>query len=385
MKLSKLFVEFFESEKAGGLLLIIATLISLLIANSVIQTEYIGLWNYDLGGHTIVQWINDGLMTIFFLLIGLELEREVYQGEFSNFKSASLPIFGALGGMMFPALIFLYFNFGTSSQNGAGIPMATDIAFAIGILSLLGSRVPNSLKMFLTGIAIIDDLGAIIMIALFYTQSLNLISFFIAIGIFVFLVILNRIKVHNLIPYLFAGVFMWYFMLDSGVHATIAGVLLALAIPFGDGKEKSPSYKLQHFLHKPIAFVVLPIFALANTSISIGDQWHVSLFESNGLGIMLGLLLGKPLGVWLFCLIAVSFGISKLPKGLNWSSIIGVGLLAGIGFTMSMFITVLAFEDASMVIDSKIAILVASTVAAIIGYFFLRFSLSPNSVNEDEA
>jgi Na+:H+ antiporter, NhaA family len=385
MKLSKLFVEFFESEKAGGLLLIIATLISLLIANSVIQTEYIGLWNYDLGGHTIVQWINDGLMTIFFLLIGLELEREVYQGEFSNFKSASLPIFGALGGMMFPALIFLYFNFGTSSQNGAGIPMATDIAFAIGILSLLGSRVPNSLKMFLTGIAIIDDLGAIIMIALFYTQSLNLISFFIAIGIFVFLVILNRLKVHNLIPYLFAGVFMWYFMLDSGVHATIAGVLLALAIPFGDGKEKSPSYKLQHFLHKPIAFVVLPIFALANTSISIGDQWHVSLFESNGLGIMLGLLLGKPLGVWLFCLIAVSFGISKLPKGLNWSSIIGVGLLAGIGFTMSMFITVLAFEDASMVIDSKIAILVASTVAAIIGYFFLRFSLSPNSVNEDEA
>jgi Na+:H+ antiporter, NhaA family len=385
MKLSKLFVEFFESEKAGGLLLIIATLISLLIANSVIQTEYIGLWNYDLGGHTIVQWINDGLMTIFFLLIGLELEREVYQGEFSNFKSASLPIFGALGGMMFPALIFLYFNFGTSSQNGAGIPMATDIAFAIGILSLLGSRVPNSLKMFLTGIAIIDDLGAIIMIALFYTQSLNLISFFIAIGIFVFLVILNRLKVHNLIPYLFAGVFMWYFMLDSGVHATIAGVLLALAIPFGDGKEKSPSYKLQHFLHKPIAFVVLPIFALANTSISIGDQWHVSLFESNGLGIMLGLLLGKPLGVWLFCLIAVSFGISKLPKGLNWSSIIGVGLLAGIGFTMSMFITVLAFEDASMVIDSKIAILVASTVAAIIGYFFLRFSLSPNSVNEDDA
>jgi Na+:H+ antiporter, NhaA family len=385
MKLSKLFVEFFESEKAGGLLLIIATLVSLLIANSVMQTEYIGLWNYDLGGHTIVQWINDGLMTIFFLLIGLELEREVYQGEFSNFKSASLPIFGALGGMMFPALIFLYFNLGTSSQNGAGIPMATDIAFAIGILSLLGSRVPNSLKMFLTGIAIIDDLGAIIMIALFYTQSLNLISFFIAIGIFVFLVILNRIKVHNLIPYLFAGVFMWYFMLDSGVHATIAGVLLALAIPFGDGKEKSPSYKLQHFLHKPIAFVVLPIFALANTSISIGDQWHVSLFESNGLGIMLGLLLGKPLGVWLFCLIAVSFGISKLPKGLNWSSIIGVGLLAGIGFTMSMFITVLAFEDASMVIDSKIAILVASTVAAIIGYFFLRFSLSPNSVNEDEA
>jgi Na+:H+ antiporter, NhaA family len=385
MKLSKLFVEFFESEKAGGLLLIIATLVSLLIANSVMQTEYIGLWNYDLGGHTIVQWINDGLMTIFFLLIGLELEREVYQGEFSNFKSASLPIFGALGGMMFPALIFLYFNLGTSSQNGAGIPMATDIAFAIGILSLLGSRVPNSLKMFLTGIAIIDDLGAIIMIALFYTQSLNLISFFIAIGIFVFLVILNRLKVHNLIPYLFAGVFMWYFMLDSGVHATIAGVLLALAIPFGDGKEKSPSYKLQHFLHKPIAFVVLPIFALANTSISIGDQWHVSLFESNGLGIMLGLLLGKPLGVWLFCLIAVSFGISKLPKGLNWSSIIGVGLLAGIGFTMSMFITVLAFEDASMVIDSKIAILVASTVAAIIGYFFLRFSLSPNSVNEDEA
>lgn len=384
MKLSKLFTEFFESEKAGGLLLIIATLISLLLANSVIQTEYVGLWNYDLGGHTLVQWINDGLMTIFFLLIGLELEREVYQGEFSNLKSASLPIFGAMGGMLLPALIFLYFNYGTPSSNGAGIPMATDIAFAIGILSLLGSRVPNSLKMFLTGIAIIDDLGAIIMIAVFYTQSLNLMSFLIAIGIFVFLVILNRFKVHNLVPYLVAGVFMWYFMLDSGVHATIAGVLLALAIPFGNGKENSPSFKLQHALHKPIAFVVLPIFALANTAIIIGDQWHVSLFEDNSLGIMLGLLLGKPLGVGLFCMIVVRLGISKLPTGLNWSTIIGVGLLAGIGFTMSMFITVLAFDDISMVINSKIAILAASTVAAIIGYFFLRYSLRPNLFQDQD-
>jgi len=225
MKLTKRFKEFFESEKAGGLILVFATAISLLLANSAFQTEYSDFWNIILGGHSLTHWINDGLMTIFFLLIGLELEREIYQGELSDIKNATLPIVGALGGMLVPAAIFLLFNFGTESQAGAGIPMATDIAFAIGILSLLGKKVPASLKVFLTALAVIDDLGAIIIIAIFYTQTLSFVNLFIALGIFAVLVGLNRMKINNLFLYLVGGVAMWYFMLHSGVHATITGVL----------------------------------------------------------------------------------------------------------------------------------------------------------------
>ena len=272
MKLTKIYNEFFNSEKAGGLILIFVTVISLGLANSAWQTGYINFWHIDLGGHTIVHWINDGLMTIFFLLIGLELEREIYQGELSELKNASLPFFGALGGMLVPAGLFLLLNFGTETQAGAGIPMATDIAFAIGILSLLGNRVPASLKIFLTALAVIDDLGAIIIIAIFYTTSLAFTNLFIAFGIFGLLIILNRLKVYNLIPYLIGGVAMWYFMLHSGVHATITGVLLAFAIPFSNGGEKSPSYILEHFINKPVALFILPLFAVANTCIPIGDR-----------------------------------------------------------------------------------------------------------------
>ena len=290
-----------------------------------------------------MHWINDGLMTIFFLLIGLELEREIYHGELSDIKNASLPIFGAIGGMLVPAGLFLLLNFGTDTQAGAGIPMATDIAFAIGILSLLGNRVPNSLKIFLTALAVMDDLGAIIVIAIFYTTSIAFINLFIALGVFGFLLILNRQKVHNLIPYLIGGVVMWYFMLHSGVHATITGVLLAFAIPFGNGGEKSPSYILQYFLHKPVAFFILPLFAVANTCISVGDSWQSSLGQTNSLGIMAGLVIGKPLGIWLFSFIGVGLGLCALPTDLKWKNIIGAGFLGGIGFTMSIFITLLAF------------------------------------------
>ena len=383
MKLTKLFIDFFNSEKAGGLILVFVTFLSLGLSNSSLQTGYINFWHIDLGGHSIVHWINDGLMTIFFLLIGLELEREIYQGELSDLKNAALPIFGALGGMLLPAGIFLLFNFGTTTQSGAGIPMATDIAFAIGILSLLGNRVPGSLKVFLTALAVMDDLGAIIVIAIFYTTALAFTNLFIALGIFGVLLILNRLKVHNLIPYLIGGAFMWYFMLHSGVHATITGVLLAFAIPFGDGGEKSPSYILQHFLHKPVAFFILPLFAIANTCIVIGSNWQSGLLEASSLGIIAGLVIGKPLGIWLFSFIGVGLGFCVLPKDLKWKNIAGAGLLGGIGFTMSIFITLLAFNEADQINNSKIAILVASFIAGAVGFIFLKMSLKTRAKNEE--
>ncbi len=382
MVLTKLYKEFFNSEKAGGLILVFATALSLFLANSAWQTDYINLWHFDLGGHSVVHWINDGLMTIFFLLIGLELEREIYQGELSKIKNASLPIFGAIGGMLIPAGLFLLFNFGTDTQSGAGIPMATDIAFAIGILSLLGNRVPTSLKVFLTALAIIDDLGAIIIIAIFYTSTIAFLNLFIALSVFGLLLMLNRLKVYNLIPYLIGGVVMWYFMLHSGVHATITGVLLAFAIPFGNGDEKSPSYILQHILHKPVAFFILPLFAIANTCIAIGDSWQSGLEQASSLGIIMGLVIGKPLGIWLFSFIGVGLGLCALPSDLKWKNIVAAGFLGGIGFTMSIFITLLAFDDLTVINNSKIAILIASLIAGAIGFIFLKMTLKKRVEND---
>lgn len=374
-KLTKPFTEFFESEKSGGIILLFATIVSLFLANSIFQTEYIQFWETKLGHHSITDWINDGLMTIFFLLIGLELEREIYHGELSNIKNAALPIFGAFGGMLVPAGLFLLLNFGTSTQNGAGIPMATDIAFAVGILSLLGNRVPTSLKVFLTALAVIDDLGAILVIAIFYTKTIVWMNLGIAFGVMGVLFVLNRMKIHNLIPYLIGGFIMWYFMLNSGVHATITGVLLAFVIPFGDGSKQTSSHKLQHFLHKPVAFFILPLFAIANTCLAINPNWSQGLTHSNSIGILLGLIIGKPLGILLFALLGVRLGFCTLPKDLNWKTILGAGILGGIGFTMSIFITLLAFNNSDVVINSKIAILIASTIAGSLGYFWLQFTL----------
>ena len=374
---TKLFKEFFKSEKAGGLTLILCTVLSLVLANSAIGPDYLRFWQVDLAGHSLGHWINDGLMTIFFLLIGLELEREIYKGELSNIKDALLPVFGAIGGIIFPAAIFLLFNFGTETQSGAGIPMATDIAFALGILSLLGKRVPTSLKVFLTALAVIDDLGAIIIIAIFYTKTLLWTNLLIALGIFGILVGLNRLRIRNLIPYLIGGTVMWYFMLHSGVHATITGVLLAFAIPFGNGDEKSPSYRLQHFLHKPVAFIILPLFALANTAILFNGEISQILSQKSSLGISLGLLIGKPLGIFLFTFSAVTVGLCKLPSDLNWKAIFGVGLLAGIGFTMSIFITLLAFDNEMLINNSKLVILMSSLTAGVLGFIALRLTLKP--------
>lgn len=375
MKLTRLFIEFFESEKAGGLLLIFATLLSLILANSSLQTGYQNFWNLNLGGHNLVHWINDGLMTIFFLLIGLELEREIYIGELSEIKNASLPVFGAIGGMLIPFGLYFLLNHGTNAISGFGIPMATDIAFAIGILSLLGNRVPPSLKVFLTALAVIDDLGAIIVIAIFYSKSLILLNLLIALSIFALLLVLNRMKVRNLFPYIIGGVLMWYFMLHSGIHATITGVLLAFTIPFGNGDERSPSFIVQHHIHKPVAFIILPVFALANTCIPLGNNLLNGIGQTYSLGIIAGLLVGKPLGIFLSAFIATYLGLAILPGELSWKTIFGAGLLGGVGFTMSIFISLLAFNNSEIITNSKIAILLASSIAGILGLVWLKFSL----------
>jgi NhaA family Na+:H+ antiporter len=385
MALTKLYTDFFESEKAGGIVLVFVTIVSIVLANSAWGAGYTGFWNQDIAGHTLTHWINDGLMTIFFLLIGLELEREINQGELSNIKNASLPIFGALGGILLPAGFFLLFNWGTNTQSGAGIPMATDIAFAIGILSLLGNRVPASLKIFLTALAVIDDLAAIIVIAVFYTSTFSFLNLSVALGIFGVLLIFNYFKIKNLIPYLFGGVLMWYFMLNSGVHATITGVLLAFAIPFGGGGEKSPSFILQHILHIPVAFIILPLFAMSNTCIIIGQTWYHSILQNDSIGIILGLVIGKPMGITIFSFLSVVLGFSVLPPDLKWKNIAGVGLLGGIGFTMSIFITLLAYNDATLIFHSKIAILIASAIAGISGFVFLRVTLkTPGEEHENQ-
>jgi len=352
----------------------------MILANSAFGPEYLNFWQYKIGFTTdavklyypVYYWINDGLMAIFFLLIGLEIEREVYIGELSNFNVALFPIIAAAGGIIVPSLIHLSFNFGTDTQSGMAIPMATDIAFALGILSLLGDKIPFRIKVFLTALAIVDDLGAIIIIAVFYSKGFSLFYFGMAVVVFLILLLMNRKKVNLLYLYLIPGVFMWYFMLKSGVHATIAGVILAFVIPFGKGDKDSISYKLQHGLHKPVAFLILPLFALANTGIVFENDWYSGLLSMNSLGIMAGLMLGKPIGIFLFSFAAVKTGIVKSTDKIVWKNIFGVGVLAGIGFTMSIFITLLAFERDSIIINSKIAILMSSLLAGTIGFFLLK-------------
>lgn len=373
---SNTFNKFFDSEKSGGILLIICTVISLLITNSSIGENYLSFWQRYAGGLSLEHWINDALMAVFFLLIGLELERELYNGELSNFKNALLPIFAAIGGMAAPALIHFSLNAGTPTQAGIGIPMATDIAFALGVLAILGNRIPASLKVFVVAFAVIDDLGAIAVIAAFYTAKLSVWYLVGAFAVWLLLFALNRFfRVMSLAPYLLGGALMWFLMLKSGVHATIAGIMLAFAIPFSakDDDEESPSQKLELFLHKPVAFVILPIFALANTGIIVDADWMQSVISTNSVGIAAGLILGKPLGVTFLCFIAVASGTCRLPPDLNWRHIFGAGILGGIGFTMSIFITNLAFAgNAGTTNASKMAILLASLTAGTFGFLWLQ-------------
>jgi NhaA family Na+:H+ antiporter len=380
-KLSNTFQAFFHSEKASGIVLIACTAISLLLANSAAGAVYLGFWQLPLGSLSLQHWINDGLMAVFFLLIGLELERELYCGELSQWRNALLPLVAAIGGILVPALIHFALNAGTPTQAGIGIPMATDIAFALGVLAILGDRVPAALKVFVVAFAVIDDLGAILVIAAFYTARLSLAYLLAAMALWALLLVLNRrFRVMALAPYVLGGALLWWLMLRSGIHATLAGVLLAFAIPFSAKAEdaRSPSHRLEHRLHKPVAFLILPLFALANTGVVIDGDWLQGLGSRNSLGIAAGLLLGKPLGVTLFCLAAVAVGLCRLPEGLDWRHVLGAGVLGGIGFTMSIFITGLAFAGDPAAIDaSKLAILLASLTAGALGYLCLRFLATP--------
>jgi NhaA family Na+:H+ antiporter len=374
--LSDTFNTFFDSEKSSGILLIMCTGISLIMTNSSIGPSYLGFWHVSVGGLSLERWINDGLMAIFFLLIGLELERELYSGELAQFKNALLPIIAAIGGMVVPALIHFSANVGTSTQAGIGIPMATDIAFALGVLAMLGNRIPASLKVFVVAFAVIDDLGAIVVIALFYSAQLSVWYLLGALGVWSLLCALNRFfRVMSLVPYLLGGGLLWFLMLQSGIHATIAGVMLAFAIPFShkDNDLNSPSHMLELFLHKPVAFIILPIFALANTGIVVGTDWTHHLASMNSIGIIAGLMLGKPLGVTLLCAVAVACGLCRLPADMNWRHIAGAGILGGIGFTMSIFIANLAFVgNVEITNASKMAILFVSLIAGTIGFLWLR-------------
>ncbi len=388
-RLTETFIRFFESEKSGGMLLLICTALSLAIANSALGSHYLAFWKTEVLGLSIEHWINDGLMAVFFLMIGLELERELYVGVLSSLRNALLPIFAALGGMVVPALIHYSFNAGLPTQAGIGIPMATDIAFALGALALLGARVPASLKVFVVAFAVIDDLGAIVMIALFYTTGLSMAYLAGSLAVWLVLLLCNRVlRVSALSVYVIGGALMWALMLKSGIHATIAGVMLAFAIPFWSRSEQapSPSHRLENLLHKPIAFVVLPLFALANTGVLLNTDLLAELIGSNGLGIMAGLVIGKPLGVLLLSLLALWLGLCKLPADLRASHLVGAGMLGGIGFTMSIFITNLAFgEDMINVHASKIAIFCASLLAGILGLVWLRMCGMPEDTEADTA
>lgn len=375
----KPFKDFLKSEQIGGVILIICVIVSLIIANSNLGAAFENLLSTKIGFSSLAiplefsvsLWINDGLMAIFFLLVGLEIKREIIEGELSSPQKAAMPIFAALGGMIFPASIYALINSNTPTIDGWGIPMATDIAFALGVISLLGKRVPSSLKIFLAALAIADDLGAILVIAIFYTNELHWMQLLYSAGILIALIALNRFGVKKLIYYIIPGFFLWYFVHHSGIHATISGVLIALTIPTNTVKEESPLEKLEHLLVRPVNFLIMPIFALANTNIRFENKMIDGLSSPLGLGIICGLALGKPIGVSLFSWLSVKSGMAKLPNKVNWKHIFGLGLLAGIGFTMSVFIALLSFSTTEYQIQAKFAILVSSVLAGISGYVFL--------------
>lgn len=375
-------------EAAGGVLLMAAAAAALLLDNSPLN------WLYDaiLSTPVVVQigalaidkplllWINDGLMAVFFFLVGLEIKRELLQGQLSTWNQAALPLFAALGGMVAPALIFVAFNLGDpTALNGWAIPAATDIAFALGVLALLGSRVPVALKIFLLALAIIDDLGAIVIIALFYTADLSLLSLVIAAICLAILLTLNLSGVRRIAPYILVGIVMWVCVLKSGVHATLAGVIVALTIPLrvADTGKPAPLLRLEHGLHPWVAFFVMPVFAFANAGVSLSGLSFADLLAPIPLGIALGLFLGKQLGVFGFAWLAARAGICRLPEGTSWFQIYGIALLAGIGFTMSLFIGTLAFADPEHAAAVRLGVLSGSTLSALAGYVILRMASHP--------
>ncbi|RMG40328.1 MAG: Na+/H+ antiporter NhaA [Candidatus Dadabacteria bacterium] len=418
------FQHFFRRATSGGIVLIIASVFALVWANSAWGDQYFSLWQLKFGigfgrfniTKDLSHWINDGLMAVFFFVVGLEIKREVLIGELSSLNKALLPIAGALGGMLMPALIYIYINYNTDALNGWGIPMATDIAFALGVLALLGSRMPLGIKVFLTALAIVDDLGAVVVIALFYSGDLWWYGILFAASFWGCMLVLNLLGARNSLLYLLPGIGLWLSLLSSGVHATIAGVLAALTIPArtrinaaefvenvegflqvfkssgaqGDNiissqaqrgavhaieqaccQVESPLVRLEHKLHPWVAFVIIPVFALANAGIAL-DGIGGTLFSPVATGVMLGLILGKVIGIFLFSWLAVKFGLAALPAGTSWRQIIGVSALAGIGFTMSFFITDLAFDNEEFIRQAKTGILFASLIAGFLGWALIR-------------
>lgn len=379
-------LNFFKLESATGILLVLATLLAMVLANTSFQSFYASLTSIPVvvsfGSFVIAKplllWINDGLMAIFFFMIGLEIKREVIEGSLRDPKAIAVPAFAALGGMLVPSIIYAWFNWNDPAAiQGWAIPSATDIAFALGILTLLGDRVPKGLKLFLLALAIIDDLGAIIIIALFYTADLSTASLTIAASMIALLIGMNLRGVVNHTAYILVGIVLWTAVLKSGVHATLAGVVLGLLIPLKNNK--APFHALEHSLHVPVNYVILPLFAFVNTGIGFSNISAKDFYDNITLGITLGLFVGKQVGVFLFSALAVWMGFGKLPQGVNWKLLYGVSILSGIGFTMSLFIGSLAFEDTRasglLLTDERVGILMGSMISGLLGYAFLRLFL----------
>ena len=422
---------FMERQAGGGIVLLIAAIVAFALANSPLSQGFSNIWE----GHFVIgvqdfqydktfhQWINDALMAVFFFVVGLEIKRSLILGELASIRRAALPIFAAVGGMVVPAALYILLNSSGEAMRGWGIPMATDIAFSLGVLALLGTRAPLSLKVFLTAFAIVDDIGAITVIAVFYTETISWANLGVAAGLLVFLVVLNISSVTNSLVYLIVSVMIWIAFFESGIHATISGVLIAMTIPMkvridtqqfvqrgrvlmnifedegpnttrrghfalttmrqrgvleeledASREVESPLQRLEHYLHPWVAFVIIPVFALANAGVAVGEVGLGGLTSSVTMGIVLGLVVGKPVGIVLFSWVAVRFGIASVPRDIGWLQIIGASLLGGIGFTMSIFITGLAFVDESLIAQAKLAILIASVVAGVAGYVLIRYS-----------
>jgi NhaA family Na+:H+ antiporter len=371
---------FMQAESSGGIVLMLSALAALIVANSPLLPTYTGVLHSSFWGMSLEHWVNDALMAVFFLLVGLEIKREMQVGELAKWSQRALPGFAALGGMIVPALIYAWVN-RNSAETLAGwaIPAATDIAFALGVLSLLGSRVPISLKVFLSALAILDDLGAVAIIAVFYTSGLDVAMLAASAAVIAVLFIMNRAGVTRLLPYLVLGVVLWVLVLKSGIHATLAGVALAFCIPLNKhlDEAQSPLLRLEQRLSPWVAFVVMPIFGFANAGVSLAGVSLSNLLDPVPLGVAAGLLLGKQIGVFTFALVAIKTGLAQMPTHSSWRQVYGVALLCGIGFTMSLFIGNLAFPGAQLLIDEvKVGVLAGSTLAALAGILVLRFCAS---------
>ncbi len=391
-KITDAIKDFLKLEAASGILLMIATVIALVLANSPVSGLYSALLDTPVEIRTgklhlakpLLLWINDGLMAIFFFLIGLELKRELLEGELSDRKQIILPAVAAVGGAVFPAAIYVFLNWGDPvALKGWAIPAATDIAFALGILALLGSRVPTSLKVFLVSLAIIDDIGAILVIAIFYTSEISMFNILVAVFMIAILFVMNRKGITQVPPYIMIGIVLWIAVLKSGVHATLAGVALAFFIPMKAQDGSSPVRELEHNLHPSVSYAILPLFAFANAGVSLEGVSFSSLLQPVPLGIAAGLIFGKQLGIFLFSWTTVKLGLADLPEGVGWSALYGVSILCGIGFTMSLFIGSLAFElgGPDYAMDDRLGILAGSLVSAVTGYLFLKKILGRSSAS----